>query len=82
MELSRQPADSRINRTCRRLRGCRGLEMLISAKIRVNPRRNFEIGRNLGANFFGFAPCGSVQLSLSIRDESRPAGLVMAVTDF
>jgi len=56
--------------------------MLISAKIRVNPRRNFEVGRNLGANFFGFAPCGSVQLSLSIRDESRPAGLVMAVTDF
>jgi hypothetical protein len=28
--------------------------MLISAKIRVNPRRNFEVGRNLGANFFAF----------------------------
>jgi hypothetical protein len=56
--------------------------MLISAKIRVNPRMNLEVGRNLGANYFAVAPCGVTALSLSIRDESRPAGLVMAVTDF
>jgi len=38
--------------------------------------------RNLRANYFAIAPCGVAPLSLSIRDESRPAGLVMAVTDF
>ena len=36
----------------------------------------------LGSNFLRPAPCGVAGLSLSIRNESRPASLVMAVTDF
>ena len=35
-----------------------------------NPWLLLLFSRNLGTNFFAFAPCGSVQLSLSIRDEA------------
>ena len=58
-------------------------EELKSAKIRVSPWLAFDLtDSNLSTIFLPVPPCAVDQLSPSIPDESRPASLVMAVTDF